>query len=66
LIAARLGAYYDEAGGSPRELRTWFVPEGPSLMDTVLERAVDRGELVDTVFLPLATNFGNTPGGVTA
>ncbi|MEN4478853.1 TetR/AcrR family transcriptional regulator [Mycolicibacterium cosmeticum] len=93
LIAARLGAYYDDADGSPRELRTWFVPEGPSIMATVIERAVARGELaavpparimtlpvdlvrhemfmtmaavpeqtiteiVDDVFLPLATNFG--------
>jgi AcrR family transcriptional regulator len=92
LIAARLGAYYD-ADGSPNELRTWFVPEGPSLMNLIVERAVARGELaavppariltlpvdllrhelfmtmavvptrtiteiVDDVFLPLATNFG--------
>lgn len=92
LIAARLGAYYDEAGGSPQELRSWFVPDGPSIMDTIIYRAVGRGELaappparivalpadlvrhelfmtmaaaspetiaeiVDDVFLPLATNF---------
>jgi AcrR family transcriptional regulator len=48
LIAARLGAYYDEAGGSPAELRTWFVPDGPSTMDAVVERAVARGELAAT------------------
>ena len=95
LVAARLGAFYDEAGGSPRELRGWFVPDGPSVMDTVLERAVARGEIaampstrivtlpvdllrhelfmtmaaakpetiveiVDDVFLPLATRFGET------
>ncbi|MCX2713197.1 TetR/AcrR family transcriptional regulator [Mycolicibacterium sp. J2] len=93
LIAARLGAYYDDAEGSPKELRAWFISEGPSIMDTVIERAVARGELaaapparivtlpvdlvrhemfmtmaavpvqtiteiVDDVFLPLATNFG--------
>lgn len=93
LIAARLGVYYAEAGGSPRQLRTWFVPDGPSGMDTIVERAVARGELdrapsprvvalpvdlirhellmtmtsvapevileiVDDVFLPLATKFG--------
>ncbi|MCF6388347.1 TetR/AcrR family transcriptional regulator [Mycobacterium sp. MBM] len=93
LIAARLGVYYAEAGGSPGQLRTWFVPDGPSGMDTVVERAVARGELdrtpsarivalpadlirhelimtmtsvppetileiVDDVFLPLATKFG--------
>lgn len=94
LIAARLGAYYDEAGGSPEELRKWFMPEGPTGMETIIQRAVARGELatppparivtlpgdllrhemfmtmtaatpetiveiVDDVFLPLATNFGN-------
>jgi len=45
LIAARLGAYYDEAGGSPRELRSWFVADGPSVMDIVVQRAITRGEL---------------------
>jgi AcrR family transcriptional regulator len=93
LIAARLGAYYDQGGGSPQELREWFIPEGPSGMETLVERAVARGELaamppprivalpsdlvrhelfmtmtavkpetlveiVDEIFLPLATHFG--------
>jgi AcrR family transcriptional regulator len=93
LIAARLGAYFAEAGGSPHELRALFLPDGPSTMDKIVERAVARGELattpparivalpgdllrhelfmtmtaatpqtiveiVDEVFLPLATNFG--------
>jgi AcrR family transcriptional regulator len=93
LIAARLGAYYSQGSGSPREVRKWFLPEGPSGMETLVERAVARGELaampaprivalpsdlvrhelfmtmtsvppetiveiVDQIFLPLATNFG--------
>jgi AcrR family transcriptional regulator len=93
LIAARLGAYFDEAGGSPEEIRALFVPNRPSGMHTIVERAVERGELeampparivtlpvdllrhelfmtmtaatpetiteiVDDVFLPLATKFG--------
>jgi AcrR family transcriptional regulator len=94
LFTARLGAYFDEEGGSPAEFRSLFLPDGPSLMDTVVERAVARGELgptplparvrslpadllrhelfmtmaavpqdtlveiVDDVFLPLATNLG--------
>jgi AcrR family transcriptional regulator len=93
LIAARLGAYFNETGGSPRELRAMYVPDGPTVMDTIIERAVARGELarrpparivalpadllrhelfmtmtaatpetiveiVDDVFLPLATSFG--------
>jgi AcrR family transcriptional regulator len=93
LIAARLGAYFDEAGGSPQQLRALFLADGPSSMETIVQRAVARGELaampparivslpadllrhellmtmtaaspqtileiVDDVFLPLATNFG--------
>jgi len=95
LIATRLGAYYDQAGGSPQEIREWFIPEGPTGMETLVKRAVARGELgamppprivalpsdlvrhelfltmtaatpetlteiVDDIFLPLATNFGNS------
>jgi AcrR family transcriptional regulator len=92
LIAARFGAYFDEAGGSPQQLRAMFLPNGPSSMETIVARAVARGELattpparivalpadllrhellmtmtaaspqtileiVDDLFLPLATNF---------
>ncbi|MEZ0052792.1 AcrR family transcriptional regulator [Mycobacterium sp. MAA66] len=46
LIVAGLGMYFDETGVSPAELRSWFVPEGPSLLQTAVERAVARGELV--------------------
>jgi AcrR family transcriptional regulator len=95
LIAARLGAYFDEAGGSPQQLRALFLSDGPSSMETIVARAVARGELattpparivalpadllrhellmtmtaaspqtileiVDDVFLPLATNFGKS------
>ena len=45
LFAALLGAYYDEAGGSPAKLRALFVPDGPSIMSQIAERAVARGEL---------------------
>lgn len=93
LIAARLGAYFNEAEGSPQQLRTLFVPDGPSGMEIIVQRAISRGELammpparivalptdllrhellmtmtsvpaetiteiVDDIFLPLATNFG--------
>jgi hypothetical protein len=45
IIAARLGAYFDEAGGPPQELRALFVPDGPTTMETIVQRAVARGEL---------------------
>lgn len=93
LFAALIGAYFDESGKSPQQLRALFVPAGPSSMQTIIERAVARGELaaappprivtlpvdllrhelfmtmtavppdtireiVDDVFLPLATSSG--------
>lgn len=96
-FAALFGAYFDEAGGSPQQLRALFTSEGPSALETIVERAVQRGELaavpparivslpadllrhelfmtmtavprerieeiVDDVFLPLATNFGRDAG----
>lgn len=48
LFAALLGAYYDEAGVSPAQLRALFVPDGPSIMAQIVERAVARGELATT------------------
>lgn len=94
-FAALFGAYFDEAGGSPQQLRALFISDGPSTMETIVERAVRRGELaatppsrivelpadllrhelfmtmaavppetieeiVDDVFLPLATNFARS------
>lgn len=93
LIVARLGAHFDEAGCSPQEFRALFVPDGPSIMEVIVGRAIARGELaappparivalptdllrhellmtmtavppqtiveiIDDVFMPLATNFG--------
>ncbi|OBB56077.1 TetR family transcriptional regulator [Mycobacterium sp. 852013-51886_SCH5428379] len=96
LFAALIGAYFDESGRSPDQLRALFLPDGPSSMETIVERAVRRGELsatpparivslpadllrhelfmtmagvsrdtlleiVDDIFLPLATGFGKHP-----
>jgi AcrR family transcriptional regulator len=96
-FAALFGAYFDEAGGSPQQLRALFMSDGPSAMETIVERAVRRGELaatpparivelpadllrhelfmtmaavspetieeiVDDVFLPLATQFRPAAG----
>ena len=44
-FAALFGAYFDEAGGSPQQLRALFTSDGPSAMETIVERAVHRGEL---------------------
>ncbi|MBU8815339.1 TetR/AcrR family transcriptional regulator [Mycolicibacterium goodii] len=98
LIAARFGAYFNETQGSPQQLRDLFVPDGPSAMETIVQRAISRGELatapparivslptdlvrhellmtmtavpaetileiVDNIFLPLATEFGSNGAG---
>lgn len=45
LFTVRLGAYFDQEGGTPARFRTLFLPEGRSLMDVIVEGAVARGEL---------------------
>ncbi|MCV7014363.1 TetR/AcrR family transcriptional regulator [Mycolicibacterium madagascariense] len=98
LFTVRLGAYFDQEGGTPARFRRLFLPEGRSLMDVIVERAVARGELgpnplpdrikalpsdllrhdlfmsmrpaspetiaeiVDVVFLPLATSLASHTG----
>jgi AcrR family transcriptional regulator len=47
-FAALFGAYFDEAGGSPQQLRALFMRDGPGVMETIVERAVRRGELAAT------------------
>lgn len=47
-FAALFGAYFDEAGVSPQQLRALFMSNGPSAMETIVERAVRRGELPTT------------------
>jgi AcrR family transcriptional regulator len=48
LIAARLGAYFTQEAGSLQQLRDLFLADGPSAMETIVARAVDRGELATT------------------
>ncbi|MCV7227973.1 TetR/AcrR family transcriptional regulator [Mycolicibacterium komossense] len=59
LFTVRLGAYFDEEGGSPAEFRSLFLPEGPSVMETIVGRAVARGELGPT---PLPVRVISLPG----
>lgn len=44
-FAALFGAYFDETGGSPQQLRALFMSDGPKAMETIVERAVRRGDL---------------------
>lgn len=59
LLTARLASYYDEEGGTPAEFRTLFLPDGPSIMETIVARAVVRGELGPT---PLPPRVLSLPG----
>jgi hypothetical protein len=51
LLAARLGAYYEEAGGSPGELRTLFIDPHP--------RAANRPASARTVYDDDGGDAGN-------
>ena len=45
IIVGQLGAYYRETGSSPADLRRQILGGRTNAMDTVLRRAVDRGEI---------------------
>ena len=45
IIVGQLGAYYRETGTSPAELRRQILGERTGVMDIVVDRAVERGEI---------------------
>lgn len=45
MISINVGNFYTETGNSPAELRQRFLADRPLRMDTVVARAVRRGEL---------------------
>ena len=49
--------YYQSTGVSLADLRQRAMASagGVSSMDVILERALERGEIVDRIFLPLVT-----------
>ncbi len=51
VISVQLAAYYQENETTPAELRERLLEERASVMETVLARAVDRGE-IPTASLP--------------
>ncbi len=50
--AVQLGSYYREAGTSPAQLRAQELEGRRTRMETVLERAVARGEVEEAVLTP--------------
>jgi AcrR family transcriptional regulator len=45
VISVQLGTYYQETGTTPADLRVQLLGDRASSMDTVLRRALDRGEV---------------------
>lgn len=45
LISSMLGSYYNQAGPSPAELRDAFMSQRGSVVDQIVNRAVERGEV---------------------
>ena len=45
MLSAALGEFYAETGDTPRDLRAVLFGGRPSNLDTILERAVARGEV---------------------
>jgi AcrR family transcriptional regulator len=51
-VSAHLGAYFDETGSSPEELRRELLAGRPAAMRTIIDRAVERGEYPAAAFTP--------------
>ena len=45
LMIAFLGGYFQETGTSPYDLRRLVIDEGPTVLDVMIEQAVERGEI---------------------
>jgi AcrR family transcriptional regulator len=45
LITVHLGSYFQESGTSPADLREVLVRGGTTTWDTIIDRAVERGEI---------------------
>ncbi|MFF0146621.1 TetR family transcriptional regulator [Amycolatopsis sulphurea] len=45
IMTAQLAAYFDELGTSPADLREMLTGSRQSVIETVLQRAIDRGEI---------------------
>ena len=45
LMIAFLGGYFQETGTSPYDLRRLVLDDGPTVLDVVVEQAIERGEI---------------------
>ena len=44
VVSAQIGTFYEESGATPAELRRLVIGDRPYRMDTIVARAVERGE----------------------
>lgn len=54
-FSAHLGAYFGETGTSPWQLRQEVLADRPAAMQTIVDRAVRRGEYPAAAFTPRVT-----------
>jgi AcrR family transcriptional regulator len=52
VLSAQLGAYYQESGTTPAELREQILRDRTLAMDTVVQRALERGEITGAQLTP--------------
>jgi len=52
VLSVQLGAYFQETGTTPADLREQLLGERPSAIQTVMRRALDRNEIAATRLTP--------------
>ena len=57
VISVQLGAYFQETGTTPADLREQLLGDRPSAIETVMRRALDRGEVTGTHLTPRMINL---------
>ena len=57
VISVQLGAYFQETGTTPADLREQLLGDRPSAITTIMRRALERGELTATHLTPRMINL---------
>ena len=56
LMIAFLGGYFQETGTAPADLRRLVLDDGPTVLDTVVDQAIERGEVTTERMTPRVRN----------
>ena len=57
VISVQLGAYFQETGTTPADLRAQLLGDRPSAIATIMRRALERGEVTGTHLTPRMINL---------